>query len=404
MNAEKLVIFCENLFRIFNMPIRIYKEETIINQFENFPLDLGTARVMDGHLITKFLEEKKPVNIYITEYLLTYGYIYCKDTGYSIVLGPVKAVDITEHTVDGIVKKSFNVPQKTIRDIYRYINIIPLMQTGRLIQILCSINLSVNNEITDPESFYEIKQNYSPDSEVYKKVIAHSEKVSLEEIKKIDYRDFEKKIEYCIKNGMTDQIKSLWKEVFSRLQNPTNSNVLRLAKDNCIMAIGIISKTALDAGYEPEEVYKLREIYIQQAEMCHSVDSVLKLRFNIIIDFTERVREMLFRSSDNPMVDRVMKYISENVEKKISLDELAGVVKTNKTYLCSKFNESVGMGVSDYINLQKIGKAKQMLRFTDKSLVDISIYFSFSSQSYFQKIFKKVTGITPLEYRKSVNV
>ena len=57
------------------------------------------------------------------------------------------------------------------------------------------------------------------------------------------------------------------------------------------------------------------------------------------------------------------------------------------------------MGISQYINRQKIIEAKRFLRFTDKSLAEISGYFDFSSQSYFQKLFKEQTGMTPSEYR-----
>jgi AraC-like DNA-binding protein len=59
------------------------------------------------------------------------------------------------------------------------------------------------------------------------------------------------------------------------------------------------------------------------------------------------------------------------------------------------------MKLNDYINRQKIEEAKNLLAFSDRSLSEISSYLCFSSQSYFQNLFKKYEGITPLQYRQS---
>lgn len=57
------------------------------------------------------------------------------------------------------------------------------------------------------------------------------------------------------------------------------------------------------------------------------------------------------------------------------------------------------MSVNDYITLRRMKEAASLLRYTDKSLGEISSYLCFSSQSYFQNVFKKHYGITPLQYR-----
>ena len=54
----------------------------------------------------------------------------------------------------------------------------------------------------------------------------------------------------------------------------------------------------------------------------------------------------------------------------------------------------------EYINKKKIEEAQRLLRFSDKSLIAISNYLSFSSQSHFQNTFKKVTGTTPVLWQK----
>jgi AraC-like DNA-binding protein len=94
-----------------------------------------------------------------------------------------------------------------------------------------------------------------------------------------------------------------------------------------------------------------------------------------------------------------MHYIRENYQKRLKVEEVAEAVGLSKEYLSSKFKQVAGIALPDYINQQKIGEAKQLLHFTDMSLSEISQYLSFSSQSYFQTVFKNLTGDTPMEYR-----
>ena len=58
----------------------------------------------------------------------------------------------------------------------------------------------------------------------------------------------------------------------------------------------------------------------------------------------------------------------------------------------------------EYINKKKIEEAERLLRFSDKSLIAIATYLSFSSQSHFQNTFKKVTGKTPTQYQREFKI
>lgn len=60
------------------------------------------------------------------------------------------------------------------------------------------------------------------------------------------------------------------------------------------------------------------------------------------------------------------------------------------------------MTLTRYILQEKMFEAQRMLEFTDESLLDIANLFSFSSQSHFQSAFKKITGETPMAYRKRI--
>ena len=60
----------------------------------------------------------------------------------------------------------------------------------------------------------------------------------------------------------------------------------------------------------------------------------------------------------------------------------------------------MGVNLNDFITRCKMEEAGDLLLYTDKSLAEISNYLSYSSQSYFQNVFKKHYGVTPMAYRK----
>ena len=59
------------------------------------------------------------------------------------------------------------------------------------------------------------------------------------------------------------------------------------------------------------------------------------------------------------------------------------------------------MALADFIQLQRIEEAKNLLRFSDYQISEISTFLAFSSQSYFTSVFKRHTGVTPKKYREA---
>ena len=80
-------------------------------------------------------------------------------------------------------------------------------------------------------------------------------------------------------------------------------------------------------------------------------------------------------------------------------EKLAQELHYSRPHLSRKFKEETGMTLTDFILTKKSEEAARLLAFTDKSLISISDYLGFSSQSHFARVFKKYIGMTPSEYR-----
>lgn len=100
------------------------------------------------------------------------------------------------------------------------------------------------------------------------------------------------------------------------------------------------------------------------------------------------------------IINQVQLYIEEHFTEPISLSHIADHFYMNKNYLCDLFKAKTQMTINEYITDLRIEKAKAMIRKTTGSLNEISEASGYPNHSYFGKVFRKKTGISPSEYMK----
>ena len=96
----------------------------------------------------------------------------------------------------------------------------------------------------------------------------------------------------------------------------------------------------------------------------------------------------------------VKEYLDEHFTEKIMLEELAEKFFINKFYLSKIFKETYGTTVNNYLISKRITRAKQLLRFTDMTVDEIGVAVGMADANYFSRMFRKVEGSSPREYRK----
>jgi YesN/AraC family two-component response regulator len=98
---------------------------------------------------------------------------------------------------------------------------------------------------------------------------------------------------------------------------------------------------------------------------------------------------------------KAQRYIWDNYTRKISLDEISKASGVSSPYFSSIFKEEMGENFSSYLNRLRIGRAMLLLTETIKPLHVIAGQCGFEDQSWFSKIFKNLTGVSPGKYRKT---
>ena len=126
------------------------------------------------------------------------------------------------------------------------------------------------------------------------------------------------------------------------------------------------------------------------------------LSLNFISQFVYHDFESnLNKNAENTIVNSVIDFMDNNLDKKYSLDEIAFQFNYSKSSLHNKFKNKTGYSVMVLFNLKKIQKACEYLNYTDLSIKEISFRVGFEDPLYFSRIFKNFMGESPRSYKKS---
>ena len=160
----------------------------------------------------------------------------------------------------------------------------------------------------------------------------------------------------------------------------------------------MLTRYCIDGGLEPEQAYRLSDFYILKMDSCTTIRQVADLHHEMAKDLQVR---WFFRKRVPFIKTRYAMcwYIYSHIKERITIQVLADHTELSTNYLSRIFKQNLGVSVSDYIREQKIEKATHLLRYSDKSIVDIANYLAFSSQSHFIQTFESFTGLTPKKYR-----
>ena len=106
-------------------------------------------------------------------------------------------------------------------------------------------------------------------------------------------------------------------------------------------------------------------------------------------------------SMENHLVSQIMKHIDANIYSKISVSEICHSLNYSRAYLSKIFKQETEYTIMEYILRQKIKTAKKLIREKNMNFTQISDKLCFDNPHYFSRVFKRVTNMTPSDYKKS---
>jgi two-component system response regulator YesN len=185
----------------------------------------------------------------------------------------------------------------------------------------------------------------------------------------------------------------------SRLLTPEMNTRQRMEFQLAVLNHGL-SQT--DSGKtEPQIQEKLKEL------LCDTKNYPRLLAY--LKSFVETCYEILarrqeFQTNTYPYVDTVIQAVHDFSNKEISLKTLASSLDMNPSYLGNIFHQQTGYYFNDYLNEERLKYAAELMETTPLKLKDIVDKAGFSSQTYFNRLFKRRFGMSPLSYRREMKL
>lgn len=119
-----------------------------------------------------------------------------------------------------------------------------------------------------------------------------------------------------------------------------------------------------------------------------------------LVDIYKKMFDYLNRHvSDDDKINKIMGYIQMNYKKDIGIQDIADYVGLSYSHVRKVFKDKIGKNIGDVINSLRMNEAKDLLVRTEISIKDIALSLGYNSDQTFTRVFKKIEGITPGEYR-----
>lgn len=389
--------FCNLFYTANNIPITYFEDENIV-------CNAGFPNFLSPNILVfqELLQQDLPLAISSSVDNGYYGLIRNPNqiNGYFLI-GPAFSTHLSDDSIR-VFMHSENVDFTKLENTKTFIHALPLFTYYRFINILSFLHLLLFGSIIPPEQIYHIDTDSSTEP-IAQKVAIHSFDARESNVLHSTYM-LEQQLLSLVKSGNVEKIEDFLLNTVANLpltEGLVGYTPIRQAKNIFLSTVAIVGKyAAIPAGMNIELSYQLIDQYSIECERLQTVDSVTALQYNMFIDFTKRIAEIKIPEGLSGEMYQCIQFVNQHINEPISVLDVANHIGRSRAYTLAHFKEELGFNLGEYISHTRILEAKNLLKYTDKSLSEISNYLCYSSQSYFQNTFKKATGITPLAYRK----
>lgn len=214
----------------------------------------------------------------------------------------------------------------------------------------------------------------------------------------INVADFENHIMELVEQGKCEELISVFQ---SHLSNLFLKQVYPPLIYDFVIDVLKWIKITTAKQYRDDTLTSFYTIDRNRLRLCATKENMVSYLDSLLKNASQAVQEFIAGNSSYYIVRRAKEYTKEHyTQVEFSLHDVADFVGLSKNYFSKVFHESTGQKFWDYVTQYRIEKAKELLRNSNRSNCEISLSIGYESEFYFSKIFKRVVGISPQQYRK----
>lgn len=210
--------------------------------------------------------------------------------------------------------------------------------------------------------------------------------------------DTEKKLQRYITSGDKKNAQRALNEILGAIFFSSGADFITI-RTRITELLVLLSRAAIEGGAEPSRIFGLNRDYLREIGRFTNEEDLSNWLASMLSSFTG----LVFAAPDakhTETIQKVMEYVNTNYMNRITLNDVSEHVSFSVSYLSRMFKEEKGTSLTSYINEVRIRNAKMLIKQSDISLSQAAYLCGFDDQSYFSKVFRKMTGTTPGKYRE----
>lgn len=201
------------------------------------------------------------------------------------------------------------------------------------------------------------------------------------------------KVKIGDRTGAKEILNSLLGQIL--FHNPGNINLL---KARLVELLSVLSRAAAQGGVDINALLNKNLEYINKVLTIDTQEDICVWISHALDDFIESV----YSSQDAKKMSQlkpVIEYMQTHYDQPLTLADIAKVAHLSISRLAHLFREQMGITLIDYLTNVRINHAKRMLLMTENNCTRICYDVGYNNQSYFTRVFKQITSMTPREFR-----
>lgn len=361
-------------------------------KFQDLPDTNQLLPILNQHHSNDYLHYNNAAQL---EYLAT-GLFNDDNLAGACLVGPFISKAATIDSINQILLTT-HLTVSERRQLTQFYNALPILNTS---EINATGDLLVNL-FSAPAIKAHAVQLLKPDQPLHAKTV---QAINAENQQAIEKRyQLEADMMQLVATGNLDKI-SQFQQPLTQLISLFSSRVpnqpLRSGKNICFVNNTLCRIAAKQGGVHPVFLDSISEKFAVLIEKQNTIQGLKNLVLSMLRDYTQLVMDT---SSANfsPIVKRAIDFILIHLGHQFSLADAARQLSTNPAYLSRKFKEETGLTFTEFTNHRRIKIAKDYLVNQQLSITDIAGLIGYNDLTYFTRVFKKQTGQTPLQYRKT---
>jgi len=306
-----------------------------------------------------------------------------------------KTVDIFANANDTCVMCNNEISQEEFKE---RVNSLPKADGEKIQSLAEMMQICAESLSSGSEDYHEVLRRRTEQQEAISKIIAELEKKYPQNTEKPGYPlEKEKALFSALRRGDSAEAKKILNEILA-IMIFSNSGQVKYVQLRVTELVVLLSRVEVSPGKSGNLSMEANSQSLKQVQDAKTIEELTDILHTIV----DRLSGIIASFRGIPHAAALRKaenFIMENYTKKISLKEIAAVAGLSAPYFSTIFKEEMGENLSKYLNRLRVEKASRLLLETDMSLGEIAACCCFEDQSWFSKIFKAYTGISPGKYR-----